>query len=179
MLQEKRMAFACHCTLFLILLVAGFCDATDYNILDFELARKHELWMAKYKRVYKDEAEKARRFEIFKENIKYIKDFNNAGGHKYTLGEGPFTDLTTEEFLATYTGGLKVWEAEFDESRRSFKYETMESLNYTALPSSVDWRTKGAVSPVKNQGICGKKLHFSFVFPIFLSSRRCKKIQIS
>ena len=130
------MASACHCTLFLLLLVAGFCDATDNNILDFELARKHEMWMAKYGRVYKDEAEKAWRFEIFKENIKHIEDFNNAGGHKYILGEGPFTDLTTEEFLATYTGGLKVPEVE--DSHRSFKYETMKTLNYTSLPSSID-----------------------------------------
>ena len=143
------MASACHYTLFLLLLVTGLCDATDSNILDFKLARKHEMWMDKYERIYKDEAEKAWRFKIFKENIKYIEDFNNAGGQKYTLGEGPFTDLTTEEFLATYAGRLKVPEVE--KSHRYFKYETMEPLNYTSLPSSMDWRTKGVVSPFKNQ----------------------------
>ena len=162
MLQVKRiMASACHCILFLTLLVAGYlCDATDYNILDYGIARKHELWMAKYGRVYKDEAEKARRFEIYKKNIKYIEDFNNAGEHKYTLGEGPFTDLTTEEFLATYTttGGIKIPEGEMVEgSLRSNKFKTMNPINYTSLPSTVDWRAKGAVTPVRFQANCGKK----------------------
>lgn len=33
------------------------------------MGRKHEKWMAQYGRVYKDEAEKGRRFEIFRENV--------------------------------------------------------------------------------------------------------------
>ena len=69
--------------------------------------------MAKFGRVYRDEVEKAQRFEIFKKNMKYIEDFNNAGGNNYTLREGPFTNLTTEELLTTDTGGSKVQEAEF------------------------------------------------------------------
>ena len=164
------MASAWHFILFFFLLVVGLCDATVHNILDFAMARKHELWMARYGRVYEDEAEKAQGFEIFKKNIKYIEDFNRVRGHKYTLGEGPFTDLTTKEFLATYVGGLKVPKTDVDESLKSFKYESMESvLNYTSLPSKVDWRTKGAVSSVKNQGsVCSKKsfsskISFSFL----------------
>ena len=39
--------------------------------------------MARYGPVlYRDDAEKALQFEIFKENIKHIEDDNSVGGHK-------------------------------------------------------------------------------------------------
>lgn len=165
MCPVRRMASAWQfSTLLLYVLIAGgyLCDATaEYNILDFdfEIAKQHELWMAEYGRVYKDEAEKARRLEIFKENIKYIEDFNNAGSHKFTLGVNQFADLTHEEFVANYINGVPRQAEIIDESAvMSFKDETnvTERVNIYALPTSVDWRAQGAVSPVKNQGAkCG------------------------
>ena len=68
---SKRMASACHRAMFLLVLVAGLRDAAaDYNILDLEMARKHELHTLEHGRVYKDEAKKAQRF---KKNIKHTK----------------------------------------------------------------------------------------------------------
>ncbi|ONK78211.1 uncharacterized protein A4U43_C02F15690 [Asparagus officinalis] len=100
------------------------------------MKRRHELWMAEYGRVYEDEAEKARRFEIFKENVKYIEDFNNAGEHKYTLGVNAFTDLAPVEFTATYASGFKIPDAELEESL----------LSSPTSPSSVDQRTEVEVA---------------------------------
>ncbi|ONK81118.1 uncharacterized protein A4U43_C01F25500 [Asparagus officinalis] len=115
------MASACYYALFtcFLIIISRIGDANGYtNALDSEIARKHELWMAEHGRVYKDEAEKARRFEIFKENVEYIEDFNNAGKHRYTLGVNLFADLTSEEFLATYASGFKKPEPEIEESLR-------------------------------------------------------------
>ncbi|KAI4323054.1 hypothetical protein L6164_022691 [Bauhinia variegata] len=92
---------------------------------------------------------------MFKDNVAYIEAFNNAGDKPYHLGINQFADLTNEEFKALrskYKGHMRATRTS------SFKYG-----NVTAMPSSLDWRQKGAVTPIKDQGQCGKftKSHFS------------------
>ncbi|KAL6659700.1 hypothetical protein ACP70R_002529 [Stipagrostis hirtigluma subsp. patula] len=70
-----------------------------------ELAMKarHKKWMAQHGRTYEDEAEMARRFEVFKANVDFI-DRSNSAGKKYRLATNEFADMTTDEFMAKYTG---------------------------------------------------------------------------
>jgi KDEL-tailed cysteine endopeptidase len=117
---------------------------------DLSMVARHESWMAQYGRVYKDAAEKSQRFEIFKANARFIESFN-AGGHKFWLDTNQFADISNDEFRATKTN--KGFIANKVKVPTSFMYENM-SLD--ALPATVDWRTKGAVTPVKDQGQCGK-----------------------
>ena len=39
------------------------------ELSDAAMVERHERWMVEYGRVYKDAAEKARRFEVFKDNV--------------------------------------------------------------------------------------------------------------
>jgi hypothetical protein len=122
---------------------------------DAAMAARHEQWMALHGRVYEDAAEKAYRLEVFKANVAFIESFNAAGNHKFWLGVNQFTDLTNDEFRATRTnrGIIKQDGVARAPTATGFKYSNVST---DALPTSVDWRTKGAVTPIKNQGQCGK-----------------------
>ncbi|KAI3719040.1 hypothetical protein L6452_19929 [Arctium lappa] len=114
--------------------------------------------MALHGRVYKDATENEMRFEIFKVNVENIEAFNSAGDKSYKRGMNAFTDLTNEEFRAS-RNGFKV---QSDFRTTVFKYE-----NLTAVPSTMDWRKKGAVTPVKDQGqweegLCGIAMMASY-----------------
>lgn len=118
---------------------------------------RHEQWMARQGRVYKDEEDKARRFEIFKANLQLIEAFNSQN-HKFKLGANQFADLTNEEFKAR--NGFKLPSSKPTRlmASKRFRYE-----NVSAVPASIDWRKKGAVTPVKDQGQCGCCWAFSAV----------------
>ncbi|CAK8530681.1 unnamed protein product [Lathyrus sativus] len=73
-------------------------------LFESSVIKAHQQWMKKYGITYTNSSEMEKRLQIFKENLEYIEKFNNGGKKSYTLGLNPYSDLTTEEFLASYTG---------------------------------------------------------------------------
>lgn len=134
----------------LLLLQVWASHPTARTFPDASMVERHQQWMTQYGRTYKDEAEKAKRFKIFKDNVEYIESSNSAGVRPYKLDINNFADLTNEEFKAT-RNGYKMEFHHKSSTVSSFKY-----ANVTAVPSSVDWTKKGAVTGVKDQGQCGK-----------------------
>lgn len=112
------------------------------------MTETHDQWMTRYGRVYKNDEEKNRRATIFEENLNYIQTFNKANYKPYKLAVNEFADLTNEEFT---TSRNKFKSHVCATSTNVFRYE-----NISAVPASMDWRKKGAVSPIKDQGQCGK-----------------------
>jgi len=112
-------------------------------------------WLLKFKPSYMDDiSEVAKRFKVFSDNLDHIRKVN-AENRSYYLGLGPLTDLTQEEYRNQYLNpSLKT----VLKSRKSTGVFT--HANVTA-DSSVDWRQKGAVTPVKNQAQCGSCWAFS------------------
>lgn len=157
----NRSRFPCFT---LLLFVLGFSAslASARSFPELTMSDRFEHWLGKFGRVYVDEAEKGKRFEIFRKNVKYIESHNANSGKKYKLGINAFTDLTKEEFKAM-RNGYKPKSSKFPSSlskSTSFKYG---NLSLDALPVAVDWRKKGAVTPVKDQGQCGCCWAFSAV----------------
>lgn len=92
------------------------------------------------------------RFQIFRSNLRNIILHNLDHTQNFTLGINQFTDLTPEEFKMLYVGGYKTDKQSSDVG--SFGCKSFTSSG-TGLPASVDWRTKGVVNAVRDQGQCG------------------------
>ncbi|KAJ0446774.1 putative fruit bromelain [Helianthus annuus] len=153
MSSRNHTSLAC---LLLLLFSASLLSHVASRLLSENSSyESHEQWMALYGRTYKDAAEKERRSKIFHDNVQYIQSFNNAMNKGYKLAVNEFADLTNEEFR-TARNRFKAHEC--SPSTSAFRYE-----NVTAVPSSMDWRKKGAVTPVKDQGQCGCCWAFSAV----------------
>ncbi|KAI7986147.1 Senescence-specific cysteine protease SAG12 [Camellia lanceoleosa] len=132
------------------LLVLGLwaSEAMSRTLYEASMSERHEQWMADHGRVYKDNTEKEMRFKIFNDNVQFIESFNSAGNRPYKLSINQFADLTNDEFQASHNG-YKIPSHPRLSNATPFRYE-----NVTAVPTSMDWRKKGAVTPIKDQGQC-------------------------
>jgi C1A family cysteine protease len=107
----------------------------------------------KFNKRYENLEELKHRFEIFKENAIEIYNHNKNENKTFTLAINQFSDLTRNEFIHYYVSGLNNYQI--------YGCSTYTSPSNVLLPSSVDWRQKGAVSSVKDQGQCGSCWTFS------------------
>jgi len=132
--------------LILSLIFIGTFSSTLQDTLFRDLFHQ---WKQAHNKLYTSPQEEEFRFQVFFQNYQDILAFNSEQSD-VTLGLNHFADLTSDEFTSLYTGAFPT------EGHGKIK-----EFDIKDLPTSVDWRTKGAVTPVKNQGTCGSCWTFS------------------
>eukprot|EP00049_Salpingoeca_infusionum_P000254 m.38423 g.38423 ORF g.38423 m.38423 type:complete len:376 (+) comp10200_c1_seq1:35-1162(+) len=137
------------CSLAVLVLVCASASAkTLWHQLD---NYNFEMFKAEFGKTYATASEHEYRRSVFETNLALIRNHNRDGSKAWKQGVNHMTDWTVEEFR-TMLGYDKSMGAMFHKPTSS---DYQSGVDLSALPKNVDWREKGIVTAVKDQGQCG------------------------
>lgn len=117
--------------------------------------KKFQKFITKYNKRYSSINEFISRYRIYKYNL--LKSLETSNEEKsYQTGITKFSDMTKQEFSKTYL---------------NFNYNALATINHYPItqsnsnssPDNFDWRDKGYVGPIYDQGSCSSNWAFSTI----------------
>ncbi|XP_061110267.1 procathepsin L-like [Conger conger] len=142
------------------LLVLGIISHA-HSHLNLTLNGQWVEWKDQYSKEYGSQGEETQRRQVWEQNLRMVEKHNleaSLGLHSFTMGLNHLSDMMSEEVNALLNG---LREEEEEELRRHGNLTVAPLGGGVALPPSVDWRSKGMVGPIRNQGSCGSCWAFS------------------
>ncbi|KAL1765064.1 cathepsin 7-like [Sigmodon hispidus] len=132
--------------IFLAILCWGVASAAPTQ--DYSLDAEWEEWKRSNGKTYSQEEERQKR-KVWEENVRTIKFHSEEKCLRminFTVVMDEFADMTVEEMRKMMAEGSVL-------TLREGKH--IQKRGKTSIPKSLDWRTKGYVTPVVNQKHCG------------------------
>jgi len=135
--------------LLLALVALAKCHTRWNELADYSF----EKYIVEYSKTYSGDELYSRK-ALFEASLSKVSEHNKDSSKTYKLGINHLSDWSEKE-LKQLLGYKKSSETIANINKRA-KTSSLENhlLKYT-LPTGVDWRAKGVISPVKDQGMCG------------------------
>jgi len=131
-----------------LVLAISFCAIFHGSTAQVE--EEWQMWQKQHSKKYGSSEEEGMRLKIFTENKAKVERHNRLaeeGKLSFFLALNRFADMLSVEVASMMNGYRK--------GNNSGAAQFLRQAHVTSLPDHVDWRDAGAVTPVKDQGMCG------------------------